>query len=190
MVPFLFDEARSADLRPWSSMIPSGLCVPSATSHALSSGAGATADGGLEPLLSPKQRVLHTAAAMAWGLAALYFWAWWLQPEHNLGTVWYVLNSIALVWATLIPLYLLSLYIRGRVSGDQAAPPAGRVAMVVTKAPSDPWSVVRETLEAMLAQDYPHDTWLADEAPACETMAWCKAHGVRISTRQGVAAYH
>jgi cellulose synthase (UDP-forming) len=50
--------------------------------------------------------------------------------------------------------------------------------------------VVRETLEAMLAQDYPHDTWLADEDPAPQTIAWCAAHGVRISTRKGVAAYH
>ena len=127
---------------------------------------------------------------MAWGLATLYFWVWWLQPKHNIGTAWFVLNSIALGWATLIPLYLLSLYIRGRVSGGQVAPPGGRVAMVVTKAPSEPWIVVRQTLEAMLAQDYPHDTWLADEDPACETIAWCKAHGVRVSTRKGVAAYH
>src|SRR5258705_9038056 len=62
--------------------------------------------------------------------------------------------------------------------------------MVVTKAPSEPWGVVRETLEAMLAQDHPHDTWLADEDPAHETIAWCKTHGVKISTRKGVADYH
>ena len=30
-----------------------------------------------------------------------------------------------------------------------------RVAIIVTKAPSEPWPVVRTTLEAMLAQDYP-----------------------------------
>nr|WP_254679757.1 glycosyltransferase [Celeribacter baekdonensis] len=42
----------------------------------------------------------------------------------------------------------------------------------------------------MLAQEYPHDTWLADEAPDAQTRAWCDAHGVRISTRQGIADYH
>ena len=64
--------------------------------------------------------------------------------------------------------------------------------MIVTKAPSEPWPLVRETLEAMLAQDFPHpyDVWLADEQPSDETRAWCEAHGVRISTREGVTAYH
>ena len=41
-----------------------------------------------------------------------------------------------------------------------------RVAMIVTKTPSEPFAVVRRTLEAMLAQTYPHETWLADEDPA------------------------
>ncbi len=45
--------------------------------------------------------------------------------------------------------------------------PQLRTAMVVTKAPSEPWEMVRETLEAMLGQDFPFafDTWLADESP-------------------------
>ncbi|WP_246681613.1 cellulose synthase catalytic subunit [Mesorhizobium sp. B2-4-3] len=62
--------------------------------------------------------------------------------------------------------------------------------MVVTKAPSEPFAVVQRTLEAMLAQDYPHDTWLADEDPGEETIAWCDAHGVLISTRRGREDYH
>jgi hypothetical protein len=67
-----------------------------------------------------------------------------------------------------------------------------RVALVVTKAPSEPWPVVRRTLEAMLAQQfpYPYDVWLADERPDPETRAWCDAHGVGVSCRDGVEAYH
>jgi cellulose synthase (UDP-forming) len=144
----------------------------------------------LVPLLTFKQRILHSAAAVAWGLAALYFWTWWLQPKHNIGTPWFVLNSMVLAWLTLAPLYLLSLYIRGRVCRADAAPPVGRIAMVVTKAPSEPWTVVKQTLEAMLVQEPLHDTWLADEDPAYETIAWCNAHAVKISTRKGIAAYH
>ena len=62
--------------------------------------------------------------------------------------------------------------------------------MVVTKAPSEPFAVVAETLECMLSQDYPHETWLADEDPSPETIAWCERRGVRISTRRGREEYH
>lgn len=62
--------------------------------------------------------------------------------------------------------------------------------MVVTKAPSEPWPMVRRTLEAMLAQDVVHDTWLADEDPQAEIVIWCEQKGVKISTRKGVDAYH
>ena len=50
--------------------------------------------------------------------------------------------------------------------------------------------MVRRTLEAMLNQTYPHDTWLADEDPDEETIAWCEANGVRISTRKDRPDYH
>ena len=48
--------------------------------------------------------------------------------------------------------------------------PDGKVAMVVTKAPSEPWSVVEKTLTAMKAQRFPRsfDVWLADEDPSEE----------------------
>lgn len=67
-----------------------------------------------------------------------------------------------------------------------------RVAMIVTKAPSEPWSVVETTLKAMIAQEidgYPYDVWLADENPSDYTIAWCLNQGVRISSRKGVAEY-
>jgi cellulose synthase (UDP-forming) len=63
--------------------------------------------------------------------------------------------------------------------------------MVVTKAPSEPFSVVRRTLIGALSQGgILHDTWLADEDPDEETSAWCSANGVRISSRKGLADYH
>jgi cellulose synthase/poly-beta-1,6-N-acetylglucosamine synthase-like glycosyltransferase len=67
-----------------------------------------------------------------------------------------------------------------------------RAAMVVTKAPSEPWPVLQRTLEAMLDQDYPHpfDVWLADEQPSEETLQWCDEHEVWVSTRFGVEEYH
>jgi cellulose synthase/poly-beta-1,6-N-acetylglucosamine synthase-like glycosyltransferase len=70
--------------------------------------------------------------------------------------------------------------------------PALRVAMVVTRAPSEPWSVAQDTLLAMLGQRYPHryDVWICDEAPTPEILEWCAANRVQVSTRQGQEAYH
>jgi cellulose synthase/poly-beta-1,6-N-acetylglucosamine synthase-like glycosyltransferase len=67
-----------------------------------------------------------------------------------------------------------------------------RVAMIVTKAPSEPWSVVKNTLEHMMNQDIAHayDVWLADEDVSVETAEWCAEHGVFVSCRKGVDGYH
>ena len=90
--------------------------------------------------------MLHLGAVLAWGAAVAYFWVWWLRPHHNIGTPWFIVNSVVLGWLTLVPLYLLCLYIRGRISALEAQPPPGRVAMVVTKAPSEPWRVVQHNI--------------------------------------------
>jgi cellulose synthase/poly-beta-1,6-N-acetylglucosamine synthase-like glycosyltransferase len=120
-----------------------------------------------------------------------HFWIWWLRPEHNIGTFKYVVNSIVVAWVTLVPLYFLLILSRARVPSPQLSVPSGyRVAMIVTKVPSEPFLVVRETLRGMLRQTYPHDTWLADEDPSNETIMWCRDHGVMISTRKDRADYH
>jgi cellulose synthase (UDP-forming) len=120
-----------------------------------------------------------------------YFWSWWLRPEHIAGAASFVLVSLVLAWVTLEPLYFLLVFSRAKKpAGALRLPPGSRVAMVVTKAPSEPFSVAAETLIAMLEQDYPHDTWLADEDPSSETLQWCAARGIKVSTRRGRADYH
>src|ERR1700687_4305813 len=148
-------------------------------------------DSYLSPLMSRAQEIQH------WGwlailLAALaYFWTWWLRPEHNIGSFSYAIILIVIAWPTLLPLYFILILSRARVpSPEFSVPPGYRVAMVVTKVPSEPFPLVRETLEAMLHQNYPHDTWLADEDPSPETIRWCREHGVMISTRKGRMDYH
>ncbi|HWB66004.1 MAG TPA: glycosyltransferase family 2 protein [Mycobacteriales bacterium] len=70
--------------------------------------------------------------------------------------------------------------------------PRLRVAMIATKAPSEPWAVVERTLRGMLDQDFPYsyDVWLATEVPTGKAIHWCRGHGVNVSTRDGVAEYH
>lgn len=138
-----------------------------------------------------RSRAKFTVFALAWVVACGFFWGWWLEPAHNIGTGRYLLVSACLFWIFFLQAYFIVMFMRAQqvvVSSVDEMP--SRVAMVVTKAPAEPFSIVRETLLAMLAQDVPHDTWLADEDPQPYTIAWCANRGVKISSRKGVDAYH
>jgi len=127
----------------------------------------------LVPLMSASQKAEYLLGCSVWFMALAWFWLWWLEPAHNVDTIRFVLVSIILAWITLLPLYFLWIFYGSRKpAGGVDLPSGSRVAMVVTKAPSEPLAVVAETLLAMLAQDFPHDTWLADEDPSPETLRW------------------
>lgn len=145
----------------------------------------------LEPLIAGTALWRYRALIVLWAGALVWFWQWWLQPEH-VGSVWrYGLVTALLAWLSFLQAYFVAFVMRAwRPAAPLPHRGRYRVAMVVTKTPSEPFAVVRATLEAMLAQAYPHDTWLADEDPARETIAWCMRHGVHISTRKGRADYH
>lgn len=152
-------------------------------------GAGAFA---LEPVFFGWRRVANLIGVALWAAALLYFWVWWFRPSHVVGPVRYVVTTVVLLWITLIPAYFIVIFSGARIPGRAARPrPAGRVAMVVTKAPSEPFAIARKTLEAALAQvGCDHDTWLADEDPDAATLDWCRDHGVLVSSRKGDADYH
>jgi cellulose synthase (UDP-forming) len=144
----------------------------------------------LKDVLEGRTKVLYWAGVGIWFFLLLYFWQWWLAAEdHLIGYAPYTVVTLVLVWVTLLPAYFM--YIFGRSKLPVPARIEGRIAMVVTKAPSEPFGVVQKTLEAMLGQvGCRFDTWLADEDPTSEAMAWCSAHGVKISSRKNVAEYH
>ncbi|WP_458683057.1 glycosyltransferase family 2 protein [Prescottella equi] len=145
----------------------------------------------LQPALPKTARRAIAALTAGWLLTFLAFTTWWLMPAHRIAGSGFVLNSIPLLAVLSLSIYFLRAVNRTRRVDASVPVPDLRVAMVVTKAPSEPWPLVRTTLEAMLAQNYPgrYDVWLADEEPSPETVAWCAGHGVSISTRRGDARY-
>jgi cellulose synthase (UDP-forming) len=145
----------------------------------------------LIPAFDTSQKREYLLLYLLWIAMSLSFWFWWFAPEHNISAFWFTVNTGALVWVTVAPNYFLLMFGRGRVPNPtRTLPRFYRVAMVVTKAPSEPFEIVQRTLLAMLAQSHPHDTWLADEDPSPQTAAWCARHGIRISTRRGCEHYH
>lgn len=142
-------------------------------------------------VMSKRQKLVFYILITIWFISLCIFWNWWLQSDHFVTGISMFINSLLLGFITLTPGYYFYFVSKmQRPNRRTPIPIDWKVAMVVTKAPSEPWSVVQTTLEAMLAQPYPHDTWLADEDPQPETVKWCKAHGVSISTRKGIAEYH
>jgi len=145
----------------------------------------------LEPVLTGWLRWKYLCLIGLWVAAAVFFWQWWLRPEHVLSLSRYGLVTISVIWIYALQLYFVIVFLMARRSTAPLPEPGKyRVAMIVTKTPSEPFSVLQRTLRAMLEQDYPHDTWLADESPSRETIEWCAQHGVKISTRKGRKDYH
>jgi cellulose synthase/poly-beta-1,6-N-acetylglucosamine synthase-like glycosyltransferase/beta-mannanase len=147
----------------------------------------------LRDLLTTSQRLTLLGLVLVWALSTTSAIRWWVEPQHWVSTTGIVLNSVPLgIELIVLPIWLYWWLWHMKRPNPALAVPQLRTAMIVTKAPSEPWPVVRATLEAMLSQDfpYPYDVWLADERVAPETRAWCEERGVRISTREGVDAYH
>ena len=149
--------------------------------------------GDLVPALSARNRLLLILAAGLWLASAVYFWSWWLEPGHETTLAALVVNTAVLAFELIVlPMWFFFFVLRMRRPDPALDVPLLRTAIIVTKAPSEPWKLVRATLEAMLVQDfpYPYDVWLADERLTDEVIDWCALHGVRMSTREGVSAYH
>lgn len=146
----------------------------------------------LVPVFTGRRRAINIAGIAAWLIALAYFWQWWLRLEHVGSAFRYATVTVVLVWVTLVPAYFIFIFARARFPAAGTTMPDGaRVALVATKTPSEPFALVRRTLEAALAQqEVPHDTWLADEDPDEETLVWCRANGVQVSCRKGVPEYH
>jgi cellulose synthase/poly-beta-1,6-N-acetylglucosamine synthase-like glycosyltransferase len=144
-----------------------------------------------EPALASYERRTLRLLVFFWLAGTLVFWRWALQPSVWVSMTGTLINLILLFYVTGISLWPFYLFLRMRqVRPDLSEPEGLRVAMVVTKAPSEPWSLVQATLLAMLAQCPPHDNWLADEQPSEEVLAWCDCYGVKLSTREGIEAYN
>lgn len=145
----------------------------------------------LEPIFTGRRRFGYWLGILAWLTALGYFWEWWLDPAHVIGLGAWLILTLVVAWVTLLPAYFIFIFLGARRVSSTAPLPQGRVAMVATKAPSEPFDVVQKTLLAMLAQEgLSFDVWLADEDPDEETRRWCAEHGIRISTRKDVEAYH
>jgi cellulose synthase/poly-beta-1,6-N-acetylglucosamine synthase-like glycosyltransferase len=142
--------------------------------------------------LSGRDQAAVVLMSGAWLACVYIFWSWWLEPVHRVGLFGLIANSTVLAYMSGFPVFFIAGVNRLRKVNTAVAVPVLRIAFVVTHAPSEPWPVVRRTLNAMLAQQFPrpYDVWLCSERPTEEITKWCTGHGVRVSTRSAEPEYH
>ena len=143
------------------------------------------------PALNHWQQSQLALLVVCWAIGTAFYWWWWLDPSHLVSAPLMILNTVIFFYITGLPAYSFFFALRMAKPHPELRIPADlRVAMVTTKVPDEPWSMVKETLNRMLDQPYPHDTWLADEDPSLEVQAWCQENHVMLSTRKDASGYH
>jgi cellulose synthase/poly-beta-1,6-N-acetylglucosamine synthase-like glycosyltransferase len=72
------------------------------------------------------------------------------------------------------------------------APKAGwRVAVLTAfTPPGEPLEMLEQTVKALVALDYPHDTWVLDEGDGEEVRSLCRRLGAKHFSRKGLPQYH
>lgn len=128
-------------------------------------------------------------------LAYAYFWAYFGLSVAGSGTFEnfvFTILAFLLLCDQLFHLWMLWVFPRTCKVGLTLKSTEHRIALIVTKAPSEPHDLLVATLQCMLDQDYEgkYDVWIADERPTPEIEAWCAANGVNISCRFGIKEYH
>ncbi|UUU20309.1 glycosyltransferase family 2 protein [Streptomyces sp. DSM 40750] len=129
---------------------------------------------------------------VVWAAAFTWFWTWWVEPGHLVSWGGMVITSLLIFYLSIQACYFLLVVARMPRVKQSLNIPRVRLAIAVTRAPSEPWAMAQQTLNAMQAQEfpYPYDVWLCDEDPSPEMYQWCADHSIRISTRRGVPEYN
>lgn len=143
------------------------------------------------PVMGRGKRLILLYLIFIWLISLSIFLIYWFQPQHIVRWDKFIINTLLLLWINLIPGYFFVFVFRMKqVNPEIAIPVTWRVGMVTTRAPSEPFSIVKETLLAMKGQKFPHDTWLADEDPNNEIMEWCRRNNISLCSRKGILEYH
>ena len=148
-----------------------------------------------------QRRVYRALLVLAAG-ALVAFLGWWFTPAHVPRNFhgpahawdWLLFVALTLVFGHRIFMDVLTWVIAWGIRNEHnPGPPAPglKVGFLTTFVPSsEPLDLLRRTLPAMLAVDYPHDTWLLDEGNVQEVRRLCEGLGVRYFSRAGLRKYN
>jgi cellulose synthase (UDP-forming) len=125
------------------------------------------------------------------GFSILYFLSSWFSPKDWLQyPITFSIMTLILVAALVnnqLRWFLLPLMCRPKRMATQSE---WKVGVVTTFVPdAEPLDMLEETLEALVALDYPHDTWVLDEADDVRVQALCLTVGAQHFSRRKFQSY-
>lgn len=159
--------------------------------------------------MTPQQRrsywIISGFLALAWGSFLVYWLNFERRPSNfsadGTPNVFDIALFVGLSLVLLMPIFMLTLgwMVTGLLQRKVEAlipttlpdPVSTRVAFITTYVPgSEPIGMLSQTLQAIKAVDYPHDTWVLDEGDNPDVRALCEQLGVNHFTRKGIARYN
>jgi cellulose synthase (UDP-forming) len=125
------------------------------------------------------------------GTLGWFAWRWLVASKGAYGTPTFWAVSFIIAYATAISAFrwlLLPLMSRPQ---PMRTTQAHRVGVGTTFVPGlEPLAMLEQTVEALLAMRYPHDTWVLDEGDDDAVKALCARLGAHYFTRKGKPEYH
>lgn len=133
----------------------------------------------------------HFTFLVIWLIAFVRLAQLWFLETKVYSIPEFTLITLNVFWLPVISLYFFIYSFRQKATNPDTEPLKARLAMVTTKIPSEPLSIVQHTLLSMKSQSYPYpyDVWLCDEDPNTETIDWCYENDIKISCRKGNPNY-
>ncbi|MFC1750320.1 glycosyltransferase family 2 protein [Pseudomonadota bacterium] len=154
----------------------------------------------LSPFTKSEERKLTGLLSLGLVLTIL-FGLWWFQPDHvpqNFSGVLHSLDVLIflalsfVVWHPIVnELFLWHATTKMKLPAEINPRSGWKVAFLTAFVPGkEPYDVLEKNLQAMVACDYPHDTWLLDEGNDPKAKSLCAQYGVNHFSRKGKPEYN
>jgi cellulose synthase (UDP-forming) len=153
------------------------------------------------PVMSKFERAVFYLLVFIGMLLTSLFGLWWFEPSHiannfpgvsrAVDVILFILLSYV-VWYQMLNM-VFSWYVAFYMKHPHPMEPEKglKVAFLTAFVPGkEPYDVLESTLQATVAANYPHETWLLDEGDEPEAKRLCRKYGVNHYTRKGMAKYN
>lgn len=145
-------------------------------------------------------RFIHTLVTAASLGVVFLFGLFWFTPDHLPTNPWDLVWLDILLFLTVsyiiwhpIVMAVFTWVVTSHIKKVESPEPKEgyRVAFLTTFVPgSEDIELLHQCLPAMVAVDYPHDTWLLDEGDDPRAKAICEQYGVKHFSRANLAHYN